>query len=198
MARSFNRYIGVAALSFVVILYVMASVFLFGLVPAVRFTREEIVIDVYPDRIAVRGSFTYENPFPVPIAQGLFFPVPVDERHFRPSSFTVTMESPVRREIPVHGRGERSRFDLYLGAGDEADILIRYDQRVERGSATYVLTTTRMWRRPLDAGVYRLKPRGVRITGSNYPLLPDPGGGLYFERKGFMPPEDWSFSWVKE
>jgi hypothetical protein len=110
MARGFNRYVGIAAVSFVIVLYLSASVFLFGLVPAVRFANEEIVISVYPGRIAVRGTFTYENRFPVPIAQGLFFPVPVDKRHFEPSFFAVMMESPVRRAIPVYGRGESSRF----------------------------------------------------------------------------------------
>ena len=47
--------------------------------------------------------------------------------------------------------------------------------------------------RPLDLGKYRIRPECVTVTSSNYVL--DGEDGLSFARRGFMPPEDWRFSW---
>ena len=52
-----------------------------------------------------------------------------------------------------------------------------------------------MWKAPLKKGLYRIFPKDVSLTHSNYPLLSD-NNILYFEEAGFMPKADWEFSWL--
>ena len=58
-----------------------------------------------------------------------------------------------------------------------------------------VITTTQGWHRPLDYGLYRLFPHGVRLISSNYPLQAEGRDRLVFQRTDFWPTEEWHFAW---
>ncbi len=76
-------------------------------------------------------------------------------------------------------------------------IQVTYDQPAFDRTGTYIITTTKDWRRPLDYAVYRIFPHGVKIKTSNYELTSNKEGFLYFERREFMPAEDWRFEWMQ-
>jgi hypothetical protein len=172
----------------------LAFPFLAGLVPIVRFPREVIEIEVHPDHVVVDGLYVYRNPLPVPALQGFSVPLPVDEAHPEPIGVSARRVAPREEEIALRHIFGAYRFDQRFPPRGEVHVRVRYRQQASRRDARYTLTTTQPWGRPLEAGEYRLIPRGVRITGSNYPLLPE-GDALTFRRRGFMPEEDWTFSW---
>jgi len=87
------------------------------------------------------------------------------------------------------------RFELRFLPNEEVVVKIRYTQKAYVKNGTYILTTTRPWRAPLEEGVYRIYPSGVRITSSHYRLTEHGKGVLGFHKTGFMPEADWSFSW---
>ena len=53
-----------------------------GVLPVVRFTWEQIDIYVGSDHVTVEGTYVYENPWPIPVAQGFSIPLPIDEEFY--------------------------------------------------------------------------------------------------------------------
>lgn len=74
-------------------------------------------------------------------------------------------------------------------------VQVTYDQASLDQRGTYIITTTKDWRRPLTFAVYRIFPHGVRIKTSSYELTLNKDGYLSFERRDLMPAVDRHFSW---
>jgi len=76
-----------------------------GLIPALQFTRERIVVTIRPEAIDVNGVYVYSNPWPKPWTQGLLVPFPVDASHPAPATVSVVELDPRSgaevRTIPV-------------------------------------------------------------------------------------------------
>ena len=169
--------------------------FLCGIYPVVHFTEEQIDIRVCPDEVIVDGYYVYQNPFPFPVSQGFIIPFPVDDRHLGPSFLQVRQLQPEEKDIgPWYMLGV-NRFSLTFKANGTCRVHVRYRQKVIGESASYILVTTKPWRRPLQRTVYRMFPEGVEISASNYGLSRQARDFLEFRRENFMPDEDWSFSW---
>ncbi|MDM8522098.1 hypothetical protein QUF80_01900 [Desulfococcaceae bacterium HSG8] len=162
--------------------------------PPVRFIREQIDIRVCPDHISVRGIYVFKNPFPFPVVQGFFYPVPTDEDHPEPVLLSAEKLLPGQKTVPLNSVFGKFRYNLFFRAKEEIAIQIEYRQDALEKNACYILTTTKLWKYPLQQGLYRLFTDGADITFSNYPLEHN-GQLLYFKKKQFMPEEDWYFSW---
>lgn len=169
--------------------------FISGLYPIVRFTGERIDIDVFPEHVIVRGYYHYSNPLPFPVRQGLTIPFPVDEDHPEPVLLSVRRAVPSEGELPVLRTFGTDRFEAAFSAYEDVTIVVEYRQHSATRDATYLLTTTAPWGRPLERGLYRLFPMGVDITGSNYALSPLEDGAMIFKKEDFMPDKEWGFSW---
>lgn len=171
-----------------------------GIIPAVRFTRERIEVAVHPDSITVDGLYVYTNPLPFPWSQGLRVPFPTDALHPTPATVEVREVDPATGKnsgpLAVLWFGREPHFSIRVPAFGTKHVRVRFTQYSPTRSATYLLTTTRPWGRPLEQGEYVLRPRGVRITASNYPL--DGQGCVCFARRHFMPDQDWTFTWVPQ
>ncbi|MBI5623528.1 MAG: hypothetical protein HY924_07110 [Elusimicrobia bacterium] len=172
---------------------------LFGVLPTARFTRERIEVTVRPSSIEVEGLYVYANPWPIPVTQGLKYPILSDEPHPLPDSVLVTEADPGTGEdlrvIPTLRLGGTPYYSVTLPARASRHIRVRYSQRARGGSGVYLLSTTGAWRRPLESGEYLLKTVGVRITSSSYPL--DGPGASSFARRSFMPDKEWEFTWIE-
>jgi len=167
-----------------------------GLLPAVRFTSEQIHVVVYPNEIAVVGRYIYKNPFPFSVVQGFYIPFPVDHDHPEPYQVHVERVKPERKTLQLRRSFGKTRFDAAFSAEEEAEIRVSYRQQALANNATYILTTTSPWGRPLDFGVYTLSTYGTVILSSNYPFNL-PHGRAGFQKSGFMPVKEWQFTWRK-
>ncbi len=169
--------------------------FSLGWLPIVRFTAEEIAIAVYPDHIQMNGTYHYENPFPFPVTQGFLIPLPQDSRHPEPVQIATTILSPVPSTLPVYFILGSHGFTASFAAKERLTIEVKYTQYTPDRDAWYILTTTQPWRRPLQKGLYTLSFHQTSFKTSNYPLIQEASGQYAFMREGFMPQEDWRFSW---
>lgn len=175
--------------------FFLALPFLAGILPIVRFTQEQIDIRVYPDYVLMQGIYVYQNPFPFPVVQGLSVPFPVDTDHPTPIQLSARQLVPKPKQIETHYILGRHRFKLLFNAYEEIHLAVEYRQQAPKRNARYLLTTTAPWKHPLQRGMYRLFPQEVIITRSNYVLEPGDHNNFRFQRKNFMPPHDWYFSW---
>lgn len=169
--------------------------FFTGVLPIVRFTGEQIDIRVGTDRVQVSGFYRYRNPLPFPVTQGLSVPLPISDKEPAPLHITVMQVHPAQKPIPLRYLLGRHRCSLAFDAGEEIVLRVNYEQHTPARRARYILTTTKPWRRPLRHGLYRLLPREVAITGSNYPLQALSPEAVGFQRNEFMPANDWQFAW---
>jgi hypothetical protein len=176
----------------------LALPFFTGHIPIVRFTEEEITVTVHSRSIAVDAAYHYHNPFPFPVSQSYSLPFPEDENHAPPTRIELMQFLPEEKPIPVNHSLGKYRFSVYFPASAEVKIHLFYEQTTPRGRGTYILTTTQPWGHPLEKAAYRLIPKGVRITDSNYPLTTDHPGEYRWIREKFMPPADWHFTWKEE
>ncbi len=169
--------------------------FVAGWLPMARFERERIEIQVRQTSVVVEGEYVYRNPWPFPVVQGFSIPFSVDSTHPPPVEVSAEELWPHRRLLSPRFVLGLHRFDLPLGPREEVGVRVRYEQYSPSADARYLLTTTQPWHRPLALGVYRIIPDGVEILSSNYPLRALEPGVLGFDRRDFMPREDWVFSW---
>ena len=188
-----------ALLSPLVTLIVLAAAvpYAFGIIPTVHFESERIDVHVYPDEILVEGYYFYKNPFPFPVAQGFSIPFPIDNDHPQPTEVLVERGTPIQETVKLRRLFGKTGFEVYFAAHEETEIVVSYRQKAGVEKATYILTTTKPWGRPLESGVYTLYPHGTVIVSSNYPLdlaskTPN------FCKTGFMPDKDWQFTWRRE
>jgi hypothetical protein len=183
----------VVSLIFIVAILPFAT----GVLPTVHFTSERIDVHVYPDEILVDGYYFYKNPFAFPVMQGFSIPFPIDKDHPEPLEVNVERLTPTKEAISVRHPFGNTGFDAYFSANEEAEIRVSYRQKTGGANATYILTTTKPWGKPLESGVYTLYPHGTIIVSSNYPLdLPGKAPG--FHKTGFLPDKDWQFTWRRE
>lgn len=156
-----------------------------GLLPLARFTAETISIEIDGDRIRVDGTYVYENPLPFPIRQGMAVPLPSGYEPIGIGLWRDGKPLPLRRIMNTH------RFELPLRAFETAQVHLQYEQYAPAHYATYLLTTTAPWHRPIDRGAYMIRTHGRRLLRSSYLLSAD----NMFERRRFMPDMDWTFAW---
>jgi len=188
--KIFFRYLALFTSVFLSVAYLLIVL---GLIPLARFPREWIEVTVYPEALEVNGLYIYANPWPFPIAQGLKTPLPVDPQHPLPANVKITKVGP-DGETPLrsHWFLQEPYFTLHLPAQAEVWVRVRYRQLALDQSGTYLLKSTRPWRRPLDYGAYVLITRDVTLLHSNYPLR-----DMSFTRQHFMPQQDWQLRWEK-
>ncbi len=169
-----------------------------GVIPAAQFQRERIEITVREDSLEVNGLYVYSNPFPVPVPQGLKVPFVERAGQLAPATVSVVEVDPRtgndRAALQVLWVNGLPHFTARLPARGVTWVRVRFRQQASTQTATYLLTTTQPWRRPLDAGEYILHAEGVSITSSNYPF--DRPDCQCFARRQFMPRLDWSFTWT--
>jgi hypothetical protein len=77
------------------------------------------------------------------------------------------------------------------------EVRAMYSQRHNGSYGQYILTTTGSWGRPLRRAQFELELNSVDLIDSNYELSGSKNGALTFQRSGFMPDEDWVFTFKR-
>jgi hypothetical protein len=129
-----------------------------GIIPTFRFNRERIEVTVHPSFIEMDGIYVYANPLPIPWSQGLRVPFAVDPSHPAPATVEVPEVDAASgedlKELAVRWFGAEPYFSISIPAFSSKPVRVRFTQYSPGKSATYLLTTTRPWGRPLEEGEY--------------------------------------------
>ena len=179
---------------FPIVLMGILIMFFTGFYPVVRFPEEQIDVEVCPDYIRVKGTYTYKNPFPFPVSQGFSIPLPVDAELPEPVQLTAMVLAPHEKNILLKYLLGKHRFNLKFHAREKITVSVAYRQQAPSKKGRYILLSTKAWRKPLNHGLYRIFLNNVQITFSNYKLN-KADSYLFFQKENFMPSKDWIFSW---
>jgi hypothetical protein len=208
-------------LALVILWVVLASVSCRKAAPEspVHFAREEIAMDVRPGTLEVRRMYHFMCSAKEPLVASLFYPFPLDSTHLYPDSVELRMptaerrtpnagvrvpDSAVRRsELAVRSFTRQDSgvsFRMQFRPGAEDSFFAYYRQSLKANSATYIVTTTRKWNRPIDLARFRVTvPAGFKDVSLTFKpdsiVRSDGAVSYFFTRKRFYPDKDVTVTW---
>jgi hypothetical protein len=159
----------------------------------VHFAREEIAMDVKPGTLEVRGMYHFTCSAKEPLVASVFYPFPLDSTHLYPDSI----------EIRQHGFQKQDSgvaFRMRFRPEAEDSFFAYYRQPLETNSATYIVTTTRKWKRPIDLAQFRVTvPASFKDVGLTFKAdsvtKSDSAVTYFFTRTKFYPDKDVTVTW---
>ncbi len=159
----------------------------------VHFAREEIALDVRPETLEVRGMYHFTNSAREPLVASMFYPFPLDSAHTYPDSIDILQHGFQKQDSGVS-------FRMHFKPGAEDSFFAYYRQPLKVKSATYIVTTTRKWKRPIDLAQFRVTvPAGfgdVKLTFKpDSAVKSDSTVTYHFTRKRFFPDRDVTVTW---
>jgi hypothetical protein len=184
-------------------------------VSPVHFAREEIAMDVRPGTLEVRGMYHFTCSAREPLLASMFYPFPLDSNHLYPDSIDiqVPLGTPTRLGTrsemsdisvmsprPVQKQDSGVSFRMRFRPGVEDSFSAYYRQPIKTSSATYIVTTTRKWQRPIDVARFCVTVpasfRDVKLTFKHDSMVrSDSSVTYFFTRRRFFPDRDVTVTW---
>ena len=179
----------------------------------VHFAREEIAMDVRPGALEVRGMYHFTCSAREPLVASVFYPFPLDSTHPYPDSIelrapndaaplTLALSQREREGVRVSFVRQDSgvAFRMRFRPETEDSFFAYYRQPLKTNSATYIVTTTRRWKRPIDLARFRVTVpaslKDVRLTfKADSVVRSDSAITYFFTRKKFYPDRDVTVTW---
>ena len=158
----------------------------------VVFQSEEVFLTLYPDVLEVEGRYRFVNRSDAPARLGIRFPFPVDGGHPVPALVEADVEG-------LRLLADAAAWRLVLGARETRDVTVRYLQPHDGHSATYITTSARAWRRPVEHARFVVRwPASLGEVHASVPLEKRVDDGQVvglFEVLGYSPDEDIRLEW---
>lgn len=163
----------------------------------VTFERERIKVFVEESAIRVEGTYYFSTSSPTNHAQGLYYPFPHDSLHPFPSVILVRSEGDTLSHRRVQ---DGVAFTVRLRPDGPTVLEVFYEQLCLDGSACYILTSTSMWRRPLERADFEIYiPSDLELRSMTYTadetIQNDDGEIHRFTRTQFQPERDLCLHW---
>ena len=150
-------------------------------------------MDVRPGTLELRGMYHFTCSAKQPLVASMFYPFPLDSTHLYPDSIEIRQHGFQKQDSGVS-------FRMQFRPGAEDSFFAYYRQPLKTNSATYIVTTTRKWKRPIDLAQFRVTaPTGFKDVGLTF--KPDSvkksGSAVsyFFTRKKFFPDKDVTVTW---
>jgi hypothetical protein len=179
----------------------------------VHFAREEITMDVRPGTLEVRGMYHFTCSAKEPLVASVFYPFPLDSTHPYPDSIelrtpndaaplTLALSQREREGVRVSFVRQDSgvAFRMRFRPEGEDSFFAYYRQPLKVNSATYIVTTTRKWKRAIDLARFRVTVpasfKDVKLTfKADSAARSDSAVTYFFTRKRFYPDRDVTVTW---
>ncbi len=177
---------------------IVTLVYLWRAPGSIRFAEEEVTITLAPGVANVSGVYTFYNPGDKAKTIDLIYPFAQADDLGTAENVTVTDEAAAA--VPYAWKGDAVTFALTVPPKGRAAVAVTYEQPCKGNNFTYILTTTRSWRRPITKAAFV-----VRAPASLGPLkfpykfrkAGEEGGVASYEfaREDFYPDVDLRVRW---
>ncbi len=159
----------------------------------VHFAREEVSMDIRLGTLEVRGVYHFQCSAGQPLVASIFYPFPLDSTHLYPDSIEIRQHGFQRQDSGVS-------FRMKFTPDAEDSFYAYYRQPLRTSSATYIVTSTQKWKRPIDLARFQVTvPAGFRdVTLSFKPdstVTRDSIVSYFFAREKFFPDKDVTVTW---
>jgi hypothetical protein len=167
-----------------------------------QFQAEDVRLFVEADSVKVEGLYRLRRRAPGMIP-ALFYPYPVDSLLGGARTVLLRVSTPEGEWAPLRwqesSRPPGARWLLPFFRGEVLDVHTIYRQALRGSYARYIVTTTKVWREPLEHARFEIHlPPGVEPVRFSYPFVrqEDEHGDYYlYETDDFWPDEDIVVEW---
>lgn len=202
MKRINNSKIILILIAIFSIIYIIVSYS--NSVKNIFFYKEIINITVIQGKwVCVEGIYFYKNISKHRQNIGLRTPFPVNKTHHYPSY--ISLEEIKQGDLKI------INYSVFCGnlfnelnflPGEEKIIVLNYKQRTDENNGTYIIKTTRSWKRPLKVAYYNITiPDNLKLISTSYKWDMEEkveGSRIYhYIRKDFFPDKDLDFCWTE-
>lgn len=175
--------------------------FIFSLGQFPDFYRENINISVKDSITEVEGYYYLFNNDVDDIKIALAYPFPINEDLKFPSVVSV-FDDTHKNKIPYRKREKSISFPVPISALDSTIVLINYTQECTNKSFEYILTSTKMWGKPLELAEFTIEiDNNLKLISHSYDFdstyTNKDKTYYYFKRENFFPDENIHLKWER-
>ena len=162
------------------------------------FVGEDVTITVAPTQVKVEGVYRFRNPAEDAQTLKLRYPFARGPELGEPDN--VVVRDGEGRDVPYSWKRHDVAFEVTVPPRSETEVSVSYEQPCRGGEFTYILTSTRSWRRPIERAAFAVEvpPQLAPVEGS-YELeeVPAREGVVRYElrRDDFYPDVDLNLYW---
>jgi hypothetical protein len=164
----------------------------------VEFVREDITFQLDTLFFTVDGDYYFRNATDHPVNATLFYPFANTDKGMTVDSVLVYDLSKNDFIQPGTGRDDGIFFNLRLNGHETREVNVYYRQHHDGHNATYILTSTAYWKKPLAIANYSLITDTLTIAFDSLFYPPDhiftAGNNKIYEwkKQEFMPVKDFT------
>lgn len=170
-----------------------------GLAQPLSFFREKITLAIDSATCQVSGEYYFKNTSQREAVAALYYPFPVRSALPYPtdiSVFDVTSE----RVVSYTPSDSGIHFPIQIAPRSIVLYRVDYVQPAPAGEMEYILTTTRLWNRPLELAEFVLHvPRTIECLTHSLPFFPihvdEKRSSYYCKLEDFMPTQNLHLTW---
>ena len=169
----------------------------------IDFFKEDLQFELNENFFKVAGNYYFRNVGDHDIKVTLFYPIPRDSMLGAYDSASVTAPSQQTASPITVIKENGFFFNVEVGVDTIACYHVAYRQKLLGERAKYIFTSTKSWGKPLEKVDFQLRfPKTIKIDSLS--MLPDSlqecndTYTLFWERKNFMPEEDFVVYYHKE
>ncbi len=163
----------------------------------VKFFKEEINITLKKNSVNVRGLYFFESKSNLEIDVSMFYPFPIDSSHFYPAKIKVLDPE---NTLDFVKKNTGIKWTLHFEPLGVKTVLVEYKQKIKEKNATYILTTTKLWKQKIDKATFIIEAP-EEFKELNFSIKPDSVKTkakkqfYYITRRYFLPKTDLKISW---
>jgi hypothetical protein len=164
------------------------------------FAGEEVTIKLAPDRAYVTGVYRFRNPGEKTRSLKLRYPFARGPEVGEPENISV--RDGAGRDVPFSWKRHDVAFEVEVPARGETAVTVSFEQACSGCEYTYILTSTRNWRRPIDEARFAVVVP-VQMAPVNCPYdweeVPAAESLVRYEfaREDFYPDIDLTLRWKR-
>lgn len=175
--------------------------FIFSLGQFADFYRENIKIMVKDSIVEVEGYYYLFNNNVDDIKIALGYPFPVYEDLKFPSAINIT-DNTHKNKIEYKKRKKSISFPVSISALDSTIVKINYTQECLNRHFEYILTSTKLWGKPLELAEFTIEiDKNLKLISHSYAFdstyKEKDKTYYYFKRENFFPDENIYLGWKK-
>jgi len=166
--------------------------------PLPLFEAEELEFSLCDSLMIFDGILVFSNPHAQNIRQAIYFPIPHDSIQLAPEQIQVK-DTYNQQDPEYHSDESGLWFVLDMDAESVKEIRIRYQQKLKRKRARYILLTANTWPKALGYAAYTIHlPEAAAIT--HYPfakeqIIHQEEASYRWEFYDYRPAEDFLIEW---
>jgi hypothetical protein len=179
----------------------LTIIFILSLGQFPDFYRENINITVKDTIAEVEGYYYFFNNNVDDIKIALAYPFPSNEELKFPSALCV-FDNTHKNKLPYRKREKSISFPVPISALDSTIVLINYTQACTNNNFEYILTSTKLWGKPLELAEFTIGiDSNLKLISHSYDFDSTYKDKdkiyYYFKRENFLPNENIYLRWER-